>query len=464
MDKQELIIQLTKLTESKNIITNDKDQQRFIRDWRGRYNNPCLAIVTPETTQQVISIVKFCYINNLKFIPQGGNTSLCGSSVPTTDYNQIIINLTKLSKIKHIDTQNNSIEVEAGCTLLDINTLAKQHQLFLPIKIASEGLCQIGGAIATNAGGINVLKYGSTREQVLGLEVVLPNGELVNQTSSVRKNNLNFDLKQLFIGSEGTLGIITSACLKLHPLPNEYFTGIIGVTSLDGAIAIMNSLKKLNLCAYEIISHETKLLHDKHFNSIIATNSQWVIIFELEIDNLDINLIYEYLSQMQAIIIDSEIATNLSSRQKIWNFREQIPLAEKAHGLAIKHDICLPINQIEAFIQQNQAKIHQAYPNQTSSIIFGHLGDGNLHYNISFNQHLKSIPSEIELAINELVYEDVYKHNGSFSAEHGIGQLKQQWFKKYYDRNSYKLAKQIKTLIDDKQIANIGKVFDLDLN
>lgn len=460
MNQHQIIAKLCEILTPDNIITTTEKQQPYTTDWRRRYNNPCLAVVTPQTKEQIQQIVRACYHYGIKFIPQGGNTSLCGASVPTKDPEQIIISLTKLNKIKTLNMQNSSIEVEAGCTLLEINHLARGHNLYLPIRIASEGSCQIGGAVATNAGGLNVIKYGTTREHVLGLEVILPNGDIITQNSTLKKNNLNFDLKQLFIGSEGTLGIITTVSLKLQPLPNNYFTALIAVDNLNDAIMLMRQLIPLNLCAYEIISKATKELHSKYFKSIMPTQANWYILFELETDYLDKELIYIKLEEYQAMILDSNIAITPNQREQLWQFREQIPLAEKTHSLAIKHDISLPVAQIDSFIKQNTARLQTKYPNQIDIIIFGHLGDGNLHYNISFKHHPKQIPTELEHQVNEIVYADIYAHQGSFAAEHGVGQLKTQWFKKYYDKNSYYLARQIKHLIDDKLIANIGKIFD----
>ena len=454
----EFINEITNIVGADAILLDDK--KSFETDWRNRYYNTSLAVVFPKTPEQISKIIKSSSRYNIGIVPQGGNTSLCGASVPNdTSAPQIILNLRRLDKIINIDINNQSITVEAGCTLHQVIEYAKNHDLYFPLSIASSGSCQIGGNIATNAGGIHVVKYGMMSDLVLGLEVCMPDGSIINQLHALRKNNTYFDLKQLFIGSEGTLGIITKATLKLYQQPESYFTAMCGVEDLGLACRLLNLLNKYyNLCAFEIINPLTQQIHNKHF-APIGISAPWVILFEIE-TNSEFNL-EELINKLNDLAINLDkviLASNENERQSLWHIRESIPLAEKMEGFAVKHDISLPISNIEEFIKTNKDNILNQFPD-AQIIIFGHLGDGNLHYNIQFKDIDYNQLQKIEHKINQIVYTDVYEYNGSFSAEHGVGVLKKQWLSKYYDPNSYKLALSIKKLLDPNNILNPGKVF-----
>lgn len=455
---EQFIAEITNIVGVDSVLTDDKKSHET--DWRNRYYNQSLAVVFPTTVEQISRIIKLSSIYKIGIVPQGGNTSLCGASVPnSTKAPQIILNLRRLDKIINIDINNKSITVEAGCTLQQVIEVAKDNDLYFPLSIASSGSSQIGGNIATNAGGIHVVKYGMMSDLVLGLEVFMPDGSIINQLQSLRKNNTYFDLKQLFIGSEGTLGIITKATLKLYQQPESYFTAMCGVEDLGIACKLFNLLNKYySICAFEIINPLTQQIHNKHFHPMGVT-APWVILFEIE-TNSEFNL-EELINKLNVLSIDLNnviLASNETERQNLWQVRENIPLAEKMEGFAVKHDISLPISNIEEFIKTNELNIIRHYPN-AQIIIFGHLGDGNLHYNIQFKTIDYNELQEIEHEINQIVYTNVYKYNGSFSAEHGIGILKKHWFSKYYDPNSYELALSIKKLLDPNNILNPGKVF-----
>ena len=440
------------------ILKDNKKQ--YETDWRNRYHNPCLAVIFPSTIEQVCAVIKISSIYKVGIIPQGGNTSLCGASVPNdSNKSQIILNLRRLDKIINIDINNQSITVEAGCTLDKVIEYARTNGLYFPLSIASRGSCQIGGNIATNAGGVHVIKYGMMQHLVLGLEVCLHDGSIINQLYSLHKNNTFFDLKQLFIGSEGTLGVITKATLKLYQQPESYFTAMCGVNDLSTACLLLNLLNKYySLCAFEIINHVTGEIHNKHFHYIGIT-APWIILFEIETNSeFSVEELVHKLSEL-AIDLDSVIlASNENERQNLWHIRENIPLAEKMEGIAVKHDISLPVSSVEDFIRTNESNILKHYPN-AQIIIFGHLGDGNLHYNIQFKNMDHNKLQNIESEINNIVYTDVHRYNGSFSAEHGIGMLKKHWLSKYYDSRSYQLALSIKKLLDPNNILNPEKVF-----
>jgi|SRR6185437_2762134 len=452
---------LTKLTEivgRNHVITDPAQQLTYLTDWRGRYEGQAIAVVKPQTTDQIVELVKLCQLNNISIIPQGGNTSLSGGATPLNQSatRQIILNLSRMNKILDIDAENNSITVQAGCTLAQIIKQADECQRYFPLSIASLDSCQVGGNIATNAGGIHVIKYGMMREMVLGLEVVLADGRVLNQLNSLRKNNAYLDLKQLFIGSEGTLGIITQAVLKLYPKPADYVTGLIGVKTIPQAINLRGQLSAyFSICAFEIIGKTMQGIYNTNFTANkLPLSDDWVILFELETNNMDgtIDLLSKCeLDTEQLIICDSP-----TSRQGLWQMRENLPVAEKMHGVAIKHDISLPISKIEQFIKLNEKNIQKSYPD-AQIIIFGHLGDGNLHYNVQLATPELTLAEESNL--NQIVYTDVLNLGGSISAEHGIGQLKTLWYKQSTDTVSYNLAWQVKQLLDPNNLFNPNKIF-----
>lgn len=454
--EQDIYAHLVAIVGPECVITEPTQQLPYLSDWRGRYFGEALAVVKPQQTSQIVELVKLCHAHNISIIPQGGNTSLCGGATPLAQSTrrQLVINLSLMNKVLAIDTENNSITAEAGCTLSQIIEQAESNNRYFPLNIAAAGSCQIGGNIATNAGGVHVVKYGMMRDMVLGLEVVLANGTILNQLNSLRKNNTYLDLKQLFIGSEGTLGIITKAVLKLYPQPIQYTTGLIGVKTIAHATWLLNQLSThFSLCAFEVISRTTQEIYNNAFNTHkFPISDDWVILFELETDDSDkaIDTIATYELDTEQIIISD----NLTTREGLWRMRENIPMAEKLHGIAIKHDISLPISKIEQFIGINQENIRKVYP-EAQIIIFGHLGDGNLHYNIQLVAAETLTHTE---NINKIVYGDVLRLGGSISAEHGIGQLKMAWYKNSADPVGYNLAKQIKQQLDPDNLFNPAKV------
>ena len=432
-------------------ITNNLEQ--YQKEWRNRYSFSSIGVVLPNSVSQIQNIVTLCQEFNVAIVPQGGNTSLCIQAIPNgSNCPQLILNLKRLNKIIEVNQCNSSIKVEAGCILSKVQQVALQHDLYFPLSIGSEGSSQIGGNIATNAGGIHVLKYGMMRDLVLGLKVVDANGRLINMDNSLRKVNTNFDLKQLYIGSEGTLGIIVEANLKLFNIPKQLQTCLIGVATLNEAVNILNILKKQSdLFAFEIINQKAQMVYNLFFkNNQLPVSDSWLILCEVIAPTADVF----YSINNDNIII----ATNEIQRRALWLIRENIPLAEKKYGIAVKHDISLPIDKINDFVTQNQNHILDQYP-EAELIIFGHLGDGNLHYNVKINNSNNDFRYD-EQIINNIVYTDVYKYNGSFSAEHGIGMLKAGLYKKYTDINSYFVAYNIKKLLDPNNLFNPSKIYE----
>lgn len=456
-----LINELSALIPDNLLSTNQATIAYHSLDWRKRIKADALAVVYPTSTTMLSQVIKLCVKHQVAIVPQGGNTSLCGSSVPNQEISQpqIIVNLSKLNHIIEFDPLSATISVEAGCILLEVQNYVKSKGWYFPLDIAAKASCQIGGNIATNCGGVHVIKYGTMRNLVLGLEIVLPNGEIVNQMYKLYKNNTNFDLKQLFIGSEGTLGIITKAVLRIYPQINNYLTSLVEVNSVKQTLQLLNLLKsRCIVSAYEIINDKVQELCNNAFkDNSFPLSAPWLVLLELEnCDDLDffMQICDEIGINPSAIIV----ANSESERCALWEMRERIPLVERSYGVAVKHDISIPQNQIESFIEQNQVAIHKTYPD-AEIIIFGHLGDGNLHYNIVNNKLESNSFPEFEKLINRIVYADVTNCGGSISAEHGIGVLKRNWFKQYVDPNSYKLMQQIKQLLDPLNIFNPGKLF-----
>lgn len=456
--------QLNDILDSGSIICDPILKVQYETDWNNRYVETAIAVLFPSSVFQIRQIVNLCQLWNVGIVPQGGNTSKSGASVPgCVNKPQVILNLVKLNRILAIDTMNNSLLVEAGCTLKAVTEAALQNERYFPLYIASNKECQIGGNIATNAGGIHVIKYGVMRNLVFGLEVVLPNGQIVNQIHQLYKNNTNFDLNQLFIGSEGTLGIITKASLKLSPKPQGYCAVMLGLRDLDAAVALLRQLQtSYAVCAFEILNKKVQLLYSRELiKHPIPVSDEWVILFELEIDNWFHKEELESWLQIRGIKADQmRIAMNKDERDYLWFIRENIALVQKNAGLAIKHDISLPIDKISSFINNNQRRLESLKLN-VAILVFGHLGDGNLHYNIQFYGFDSQALGQVKQQINKIVYEDVMELGGSISAEHGIGQFKKDWFYKYYDKESYNLGLALKNVIDPANILNPGKIFDI---
>jgi len=455
------IQQLTAIVGNSNVLVETNSKKPFEHEWRGKFSAVALAVVFPNTVTQIQQIIKLCNSFKIHIVPQGGNTSLCAAAIPEVLNNnqEIILNLSKLNKIIKLDSLNQTLVVEAGCTLLQIQNFAKENNLYFPLSIGSEGSCQIGGNIATNAGGIHVLKYGMMRQLVMGLEVVLADGSVVQQLHELYKNNTYLDLKQVFVGSEGTLGIITKAVLKLYPQPNNYACGLIASNSINESIKIYKLLaQKYDLHAFEIINKYTQELYNEAFsNNKFPLSAEWLVLFEIIInDNYSLDSFSQDLTQFNIDLESVILASSEKERKNFWLQRENIPLAEKEHKLIIKHDISLPIGNIEQFLKLNFHHLQQSNYN-FNLIIFGHLGDGNLHYNIHLNA--ADNYAQASQAINEIIYQDLNSLHGSFSAEHGIGQIKKDLYKKYADPVSYNLARAIKSLLDPNKLFNPGKIF-----
>ncbi len=448
-----------------------ESMEPFLNEYRNRYRGSAAAILQPESTNEIMQIVKICSNNNVGIVPQGGNTGLVGGSVPNQDGSQIIVNLSRMNRVRDLDRSALTITAEAGTVLSHIQNVAEEANCLFPLSLGAEGSCQIGGNLATNAGGIHVVGYGTTRALTLGLEVVLPDGSLWNGLRSLTKDNSGYDLKQLFVGSEGTLGIITAATLRLFPAPKQKATVIAAISSIENALATMNSLQQATgnrMVACEIISENAISLCIEHFEKIrspFQKNYPWNLLMEFhdgEKSNLN-HTIENSFSELidQGTILDAVIPQSNTQAKDLWKLREIIPEAQTKEGGSIKHDISLPSGKIEEFINIASSKIKRITP-KARIIAFGHLGDGNLHFNITqpSNSDVTKFLDERD-RFTKLVNDIVIDFGGSISAEHGIGIAKVDELRRLYSESEIRLMRLIKRAIDPNQIMNPGKILDI---
>jgi glycolate oxidase subunit GlcD len=458
-----------KIVGNKNVITDEKDMGKYLKEWRGIYTGVAGAIVKPKSTKEVSSIIKYSYEKNIPCIPQGGNTGLVGGQIPFSK-NHIVISLERLSKIREINNVNRSITVEAGLILSNLQKICEENNLLFPLSLASEGSCSVGGNIATNAGGVAVLHYGNTRELVMGLEMVLPNGSVINNLKTLIKDNTGYSLKDLFIGSEGTLGVITAATLKVFPKPKKVYTALIAVNSPKESIKILNYIKSnfsIPLTAFELMNNFSIKLVKEHMNDILIPieKFRWLVLIEFssvedskdEKDKIE-NILNKVLNENLAK--DIFIAQSIKQTKNMWNIRESISEAQKKEGGSIKNDISIPIKDISKFIS-SAIKISKEVIPGSRCVVFGHIGDGNIHFNIS--QPVKADKDKFlkkEKALRKEIINLTLDLKGSISAEHGIGLTRKADLKKYMKKD-VEVFKSIKKSFDPKNIMNPGKVIDI---
>ena len=468
----------------KNSPIFDKEEHaKYVKDWREQYVGQAVAVLRPVNTKEVSSILKFAHKNKIDVVPQGGNTSLCGAATPDQTGKSIIISLEKMNNVRAFNKEAQTITVDSGIILSKIHEIVEEQNLFFPLSLGAQGSCMIGGNLSTNAGGVNVLKYGNTRELCLGLEIVLPDGKIMNLLSELKKDNTGYDLKNLFIGAEGTLGIITAATLKLFQLPKMITTLFVESDKISNAIKLLNVFTSHFPDRIESFELMPKSFWDIAKNNIdnivmplektpemgilidISSFSENEIIPDKNgqipiIDTIE-NVLETCLES--SLISDATICKNESQKKSIWSIREAAAESEKKELQksklikCLKHDISLPVASIENFHKDAQKMITNFLPN-LKTIYFGHLGDGNLHYNVFGNGSLPDGFEGKSLELTDKLYEIVNKYNGSFSAEHGVGQLKKKSLEKHKDSVAYSLMKTIKKELDPKCIMNPGKV------
>jgi FAD/FMN-containing dehydrogenase len=454
-----LIDQLKSIVGSKGWTTDPAELESRARDWRGAVYGVTPIIVSPASTEEVSSVVRACADADVAIVPQGGNTGMCAGAVPDESGTQIILSLARMNRIISVDADNFSMEVEAGCILQNIQEAAKDvHRLFA-LSLGAEGSCQIGGNLSTNAGGINVVRYGTARAQALGIEAVLADGTVISSLRSLRKDTAGYDLKQLFIGSEGTLGIITAATLKLFPSPGAISTALVAIKSSGDAVRLLAYLRSEladSIEAFELVSDYVFGLVTKHIPELTLPfddHAPWYVLLDVAVGDNTEKLEAALSGAAEGgLLLDAVIAKNSAEAERLWRMRHSIAEAERSAGEALKHDISVPVSRMEEFLLRGDRLLEELHP-EAKLIAFGHVGDGNLHYNVA----LPAGTTDGE-AVTAAVYELTNELGGSFSAEHGIGRLKRKYLPKYRGASEIELMRTLKKALDPRNILNPGKV------
>jgi FAD/FMN-containing dehydrogenase len=451
------------------VLTSQEDCAPYLTDWRGRFTGRALAVLRPKDSAQVAALVRACSDARIALVPQGGKTGLVLGGVPDASGQAVVLSLARLNRIRAIDPVNRTMTVDAGCILHDIQQAAAAQDCLFPLSLAAEGSCTIGGNLSTNAGGTAVLRYGNARELCLGLEVVTPQGDIWNGLRGLRKDNTGYDLRDLFIGAEGTLGVISGAVLKLFPLPESTLTALVALASPRDALSLLNLMQDrcgASLTGFELMSDYCMQLVATHFPHLpkpfVQRHAHYVLleVSSSESEQHAVALLEGGLEQAVELDLadDAVLATSSAQSRALWHLREHIPLAQAAAGKNIKHDISLPASSIADFIDSTNAKLQQAFP-QCQVVCFGHLGDGNLHYNVAppdGEPHEQFLANQA--AISRIVHDSVDACQGSISAEHGIGALKRDDLAHYKSKVELDMMRAIKAALDPLGIMNPGKV------
>jgi FAD/FMN-containing dehydrogenase len=465
----ELLTSLAGIVGAAHVLTAAADMAPALTDWRGRYIGRARCIVKPADTAQVAAVVATCAAAGVPMVPQGGNTGLCGGATPDASGNAVVINLSRLNRIRDIDIANNTIAVEAGCVLQQVQEAAERANRLFPLALAAQGSCQIGGNLSTNAGGVHVLRYGNTRDLTLGLEVVLPDGRVWNGLRGLRKDNTGYDLKYLFIGAEGTLGIVTAAVLKLFPKPQTTAVAWLAVADPAAAVALLGRMREAfadRVCAFEIVGRaalDLVLQHIPGARDPLAQPHDWYVLMELAdtLVGFDLAAAVEValMAEMEAgRVRDAVVARSIGQAQALWALRENISEAQRIEGISIKHDIAVPVSRIAEFIAAAGEALQRAF-GAVRIVVFGHIGDGNLHYNLSRPQAANNEQFIAQTpAANRIVHDLVARLGGSISAEHGLGQLKRGEILRYKSAVEMELMRRVKAALDPHNLMNPGKV------
>ncbi len=434
---------------------------------RGRWHGQTPLVVLPKTTDEVAAVIKVCAAHRVAIVPQGGNTGLVGGQIPTG--NEIVLCSSKLNRIRELDATNNTVTVEAGCILATLQEEADDAGRLFPLSLASEGSCQLGGVLSTNAGGNGVLRYGNMRDLVLGLEVVTPQGEIWNGLKGLRKDNTGYDLKQLYIGAEGTLGVITAATCKLFPRPQEIVTAFVALDRLDAALELLDMARQSGgevISAFELVSRQGLDLVLKHLptaNDPISDRHEWYVLFEASSSQskgelrLQMERILEE-AHSNSLIADATLASSHRQRRALWALRESLPEAQTKEGASLKHDISVPVSAIPEFMSRAIEAVTNFIPD-IRPVPFGHLGDGNLHFNLTqpIDMHAATYLASRD-AVAKRVHDIAHQLGGSISAEHGLGVAKRDEILNYKTPVEMALMKTVKEALDPDNIMNPGKV------
>jgi D-lactate dehydrogenase (cytochrome) len=449
-------------------ITEPSALEPYLAEWRGLYRGATPLVVRPATVGEVSAVVTICAETRTGLVPQGGNTGLCGGAVPSRDGDQIVMSLERLNRIRTIDPDNFSITVDGGCVLADVQRAAADADRQFPLSLASEGSCTIGGNLATNAGGVGVVRHGTMRDLALGLEVVLPDGRVCSGLKGLRKDTSGYDLKQVFIGSEGTLGVITGAVLRLYPRPRSVATAWLALRDLDAAVELLASARAMSgdaLTAYEILSRiglDFVLRHIPGARDPLEGRHDWYALVELAGAEEDaagaaLDRLLE-AALAQGTVADGAVAASGIQRKDFWRLRESMSEAQKKEGASIKHDIAVPVAAVPAFVRAATSAVEARLPG-IRVVAFGHAGDGNVHFNLSQPPDMdRSLFLARWPEFNRIVHDIVIEFGGTISAEHGIGRLKREELVRYADPIALELMRTLKHALDPHNIMNPGKV------
>lgn len=468
MDAAAFLARLAAIVGPAQVLSAPAATAPFLTDWRGRYRGAARCIVRPGTTAEVAAVVAACAAAGVPIVPQGGNTGLCGGATPDPSGAAVVVSLGRLTAIRAVDAANNTLTVEAGCTLAAAQAAAREAGRLFPLSLAAEGSCQIGGNLSTNAGGVQVLRYGNARELTLGLEVVLASGAVWDGLKGLRKDNTGYDLKNLFIGAEGTLGIITAAVVKLFPLPAAQVVAWVDVPTPAAAVALLGRAQAAfdaGLTAFELISRpalDLVLAHRPGARRPLGP-APWSVLCEFSTASSGEALagqVESWLAQglAEGLLADAVVAQSQSQAEALWALRENISEAQKIEGVSIKHDVSVAVSKIPEFLDRAGAALDRDFPG-VRIVAFGHVGDGNLHYNLSRAERQDNADFiALQPAVNRIVHDLVADLGGSISAEHGIGQLKRDELRRYKSPVELDMMRAVKQALDPRGLMNPGKV------
>jgi len=450
-------------------VLTEGDLSAYEQDWRKRVHGKSLAVVRPGTTQEVAAVVKACAAAGVSIVPQGGNTGLSVGSTPDHSGQQVVLSLQRMQAVRQLDADNLTVTVEAGVILQTLQETADKAGFLFPLSLAAEGSCTIGGNLGTNAGGTQVLRYGNARELCLGLEVVTAQGQVWDGLSGLRKDNTGYDLRGLFIGSEGTLGVITAATLKLQPMPTAFTTAMAACASLQDCVALLDLARARigpGLSGFEVMNRFSLSLVERHFPALPCPlpGAAWTVLLEQSDFEGEEQARARFEALLEAamesgVVQDAVVATSLAQTRAMWHVRESIPLAQAEEGLNVKHDISIQVSAIPAFVAASDAALVARYPG-IRLVNFGHLGDGNLHDNVqaAVDADSAAFLHDEEHTINRIVYDAVQAHAGSISAEHGVGALKREELRERKSLVALEMMRAVKAALDPHGLMNPGRL------
>jgi FAD/FMN-containing dehydrogenase len=453
------------------VLTEPSDTEGFQRDWRGRYRGEALAVLMPANTAEVASLVRLCGEQGVAIVPQGGNTGLVGGAIARGDRPSVLLNLSRMNRIREVDARNDSMVAEAGCILANVRTAAEEHDRLFPMLLGSVGSCEIGGLVSTNAGGTGVLRYGNMRELVMGLEVVLPDGTIWDGLKALRKDNSGYDLKHLFIGAEGTLGVVTAAVLKLFPRPIVSATAMVALEGVSQAVDLLRFMQSRigqRIEAFEILSREQVEIVVKHgpgLASPMPLEHPFYVLFEVADSVPQWNPVDEIERALEGaleegLIVDAVVATDLAKAEALWALRHNISEANKHAGFTISNDTSVPVSRLPEFIERVSQRIPESVPS-ARVMHAGHIGDGNIHVIALLPRDIYVAREHCESAaatVNLIVHEESVALGGSISAEHGVGGMHVERLERFKPAVDLAMMRAVKTAFDPMNLMNPGKI------